>query len=284
MKISQFVHRFLFFANVDVENSVENVYNSVYTPVGTRIWRMLSMRKSVLITGGSRGIGGATVRHFAQKGWNVALHYHQSKEQAQQLAEELGDCVHLVQGDLRNSSDVNRLVGEAIRLLGGLDALVCNAGIAQPVGLLSDLSDEGWRQIMSTNLDGTFYALRGCIPHFVRQQSGAIVTLSSMWGVTGGSCEAAYSASKAGIIGLTRALAKELGPSHIRVNCVAPGVIQTEMNGNLDGETLQSLAEETPLGRIGTPGEVAEAIYFLCAEGSAFVTGQVLQVNGGILI
>lgn len=245
------------------------------------------MRKSVLITGASRGIGAATARLFAQKGWDVALHYHKSQTQAEQLATELaplGVKILLVQGDISDSTAVNRLVDQAIAQLGHLDALVCNAGIAQPVGLLSDLSDEGWRQVMSTNLDGTFYTLRAAIPNFVRQQSGAIVTLSSIWGVTGGSCEAAYSASKAGVIGLTKALAKELGPSHIRVNCVAPGVIATDMNGNLDSETLGILADETPLGRIGTPDEVAESIYFLCSEPSRFVTGQVLGVSGGILI
>ncbi len=245
------------------------------------------MRKSVLITGASRGIGAATARIFAQKGWDVALHYHRSKSRAEQLGAELsafGGKVVLVQGDMADSAAVNQLVDRAITQLGGLDALICNAGIAQPVGLLSDLSDAGWREIMSTNLDGTFYAIRACTPHFVRQQSGAIVTLSSIWGVTGGSCEAAYSASKAGIIGLTKALAKELGPSHIRVNCVAPGVIDTDMNGNLDEESLAILADETPLGRIGTPKEVAESIYFLCHQSSSFVTGQVLGVNGGILV
>ncbi len=245
------------------------------------------MGKSVLITGGSRGIGGATARLFAQTGWDIALHYHQSKDRAEALSaalSALGCNVVLVQGDISQSGDVNRLVEEAISQLGHLDALVCNAGIAQPVGLLSDLTDQGWREVMSTNLDGTFYTLRAAIPHFVRQQCGSIVTLSSMWGVTGGSCEAAYSASKAGIIGLTRALAKELGPSNIRVNCVAPGVIDTDMNGNLDGESLDHLAEETPLGRIGTPQEVARTILFLAGEDSQFITGQVLGVNGGILI
>ncbi len=245
------------------------------------------MGKSVLITGGSRGIGAATTRVFAQAGWDICLQYYKSKDQAKQLQAELsalGCKVVLVQGDISQSDHVNRLVSEAACQLGHLDALVCNAGVAQPVGLLSDLTDQGWREIMSTNLDGTFYTLRACIPHFVRQQCGAIVTLSSMWGVTGGSCEAAYSASKAGIIGLTKALAKELGPSNIRVNCVAPGVIDTEMNGNLDEECLNILAEETPLGRIGTPQEVARTILFLAGEDSQFITGQVFGVNGGILI
>ncbi len=242
------------------------------------------MGKSVLITGGSRGIGAATVRAFVAAGWQVVLHYHQSKEEAASIQRELGDCVQLIQADIADSAAATQMVEGAIQLLGGLDALVCNAGVAQPMGLLSDLSDEGWRQVMSTNLDGTFYTLRAAIPHMVRQQAGAIVTLSSMWGVTGGSCEAAYSASKAGIIGLTRALAKELGPSHIRVNCVAPGVIHTDMNGHLDGDTLSALAEETPLGRIGTPREVADTILYLAGEGSSFVTGQLLQPNGGILI
>ncbi len=271
----------------NVDNSVDIVYNSVYTSVQLEGRGALSMRKSVLITGGSRGIGAAAVAAFAAAGWQVALHYNASRSRAEALAQSLnaqGGTVHLVQANLQHSAEVTAMVESATALLGGLDALVCNAGVAQPVGLLSHLSDQGWREVMSTNLDGTFYTLRAAIPHMVRAQRGSIITLSSMWGVTGGSCEAAYSASKAGIIGLTKALAKELGPSHIRVNCVAPGVIHTEMNGALDRETLDALAEETPLGRIGTPQEVADAILFLAGEGSTFLTGQVIQPNGGILI
>lgn len=161
---------------------------------------------------------------------------------------------------------------------------MCNAGVALPQQLLTDTTDEQWRQVMGVDLDGVFYTLRAAVPGFVRRQRGAIVTVSSMWGVTGGSCEVAYSAAKAGVIGLTKALAKELGPSHITVNCVAPGVIDTEMNGGLGSEALAALAEETPLGRIGTAEEVAESVWFLAGGGAPFLTGQVIQPNGGIVI
>ena len=185
---------------------------------------------------------------------------------------------------LRGSRAERDLVRAAEEQLGPLDALVCNAGVALPQQLLTDTTDEQWRQVMGVDLDGVFYTLRAAVPGFVRRQRGAIVTVSSMWGVTGGSCEVAYSAAKAGVIGLTKALAKELGPSHITVNCVAPGVIDTEMNGGLDSEALAALAEETPLGRIGTAEEVAESVWFLAGGGAPFLTGQVIQPNGGIVI
>ena len=158
---------------------------------------------------------------------------------------------------------------------------MCNAGIAAPQMLLTDLSAEDWRELMGTNLDGVFHILRAAVPGFVRRQAGSIVTISSMWGITGGSCEAAYSASKAGIIGLTRAMAKELGPSHIRVNCVAPGVIDTDMNAMHSADTMQELADQTPLGRVGAAAEVADSILYLCSDKSSFITGQVLGVTGG---
>ena len=156
-----------------------------------------------------------------------------------------------------------------------MDALVCNAGVAYQ-GLLSDMTDEDWRRVMGVDLDGVFYCCRRAIPSMVRRQKGSILTISSMWGLTGGSCEAAYSAAKAGVIGLTKALAKELGPSGVRVNCIAPGVIHTQMNGNLTQEDRQILADETPLCRLGTPEEVAGAALFLSQEDASFITGQVL--------
>lgn len=156
--------------------------------------------------------------------------------------------------------------------------------MALPQQLLTDTTDDQWRQVMATDLDGVFYTIRAAYPAFVRRQGGSIVTVASMWGVTGGSCEAAYSAAKAGVIGLTKALAKELGPSHIRVNCVAPGVIDTEMNAHLSPADLDALGGETPLGRIGTAEEAARAIYFLASRSASFITGQVLQVDGGIVI
>ena len=241
------------------------------------------MAKHVLITGASRGIGAATARVFAAEGWNVALNYCRSRDQALALAAELsagGVEAVALEGDVSDPDQASALV-EAAASMG---ALVCCAGIALPQQLLTDTTDQQWRRVMGVDLDGVFYTMRAVCPHMVRRQQGSIVTVSSMWGVTGGSCEAAYSAAKAGVIGLTKAMAKELGPSHIRVNCVAPGVIDTEMNAHLSQADMDALGEETPLGRIGRAEEAARAIFYLASEQSAFVTGQVLQVDGGMVI
>ena len=245
------------------------------------------MGKNVLITGSSRGIGAATARIFGRAGWNVAVHYQNSRERAEALVEELkglGVQAAAVQGDVSEETQAIAVVEQARQALGGLDALVCSAGIALPQQLLTDTTASQWRQVQGVDLDGVFYTVRAAIPGFVHQKAGAIVTVSSMWGVTGGSCEAAYSAAKAGVIGLTKALAKELGPSHIRVNCVAPGVIDTEMNAMLDEETMEDLKEQTPLDTIGTPEQAAKAIWFLASDDSSFITGQVLSPNGGFVI
>lgn len=245
------------------------------------------MVRNVLITGASRGIGAACARRFARDGWRVALHCFQSRSVAQALAEEIrnaGGEAAVVQGDVSDPTQAAEVVARAREALGHLDAVVCNAGMALPVQLLTDTTDSQWRQVMGTNLDGVFYTLRAAIPDMVARKAGAIVTLSSMWGVTGGSCEAPYSAAKAGVIGLTKALAKELGPSGIRVNCVAPGAICTDMTAFLTLEDRAALAEETPLGRMGTPEEVAEAVRFLAGEEARFITGQVLRVDGGMVI
>ena len=244
------------------------------------------MEKNVLITGASRGIGAAAARAFGARGWRVALNYCRSRDRALALAAELaaeGIEAVALEGDVSDPIQAAALI-EAAEAMGPLDALVCCAGVALPQQLLTDTTDDQWRQVMGVDLDGVFYTIRAAYPGFVRRQRGAIVTVSSMWGVTGGSCEVPYSAAKAGVIGLTRALAKELGPSHVRVNCVAPGVIDTEMNGHLSPEDLDALGEETPLGRIGTPEEAARAIVFLASEESSFITGQVLGVDGGFVI
>ena len=245
------------------------------------------MDRAVLITGASRGIGAAVARRFAREGWRVGVNYRTSRGRAEALAAEIaaaGGQTALLPGDVSDPAQAAALVRAAEEQLGPLDALVCCAGIALPQQLLTDTTDQQWRRVMGVDLDGVFYTMRAVCPHMVRRQQGSIVTVSSMWGVTGGSCEAAYSAAKAGVIGLTKAMAKELGPSHIRVNCVAPGVIDTEMNAHLSQADMDALGEETPLGRIGRAEEAARAIFYLASEQSAFVTGQVLQVDGGMVI
>ena len=237
--------------------------------------------KTVLITGASRGIGAACARKFAAEGCRVAINYHRSRERAEALAEEVGGVA--VQADMADPAQVQAMVDTVLDKFCQLDILVCNAGVSH-VGLLSDMTDGEWRRLFAVNVDGVFHCCRAVIPHFVHHKSGRIVTVSSMWGQVGASCEAAYSASKAAVIGLTRALAKELGPSGISVNCVAPGVIDTDMNRALGPEDLAALREETPLGRIGTAAQVADAAWFLSGGQSDFVTGQVLAVNGGLVI
>ena len=198
---------------------------------------------------------------------------------AEALAAEIGGWA--VQADVADPVQVGRMVDNVLDKFCQLDILICNAGIAQQK-LFGDLTDDDWRRMFAVNVDGVFHAVRAALPHFIHRKAGRIVTVSSMWGQVGGSCEVAYSAAKAAVIGLTRALAKELGPSGITVNCVSPGVISTEMNAHLDREALAALAEETPLGAIGTPEDVAAAVAFLASEEAGYITGQVLQVDGGM--
>ena len=244
------------------------------------------MKPSVLITGASRGIGAACARRFAAAGYAVAINYHRGQREALALAGEInaaGGQAIALQADVGDSAAVARMVDNVLENFCQLDILVCNAGVARQ-GLLTDFSDQDWRDIFQVNVDGVFYCCRAVLPHFIQRKAGRIITLSSMWGVTGGACEVPYSASKAAVIGLTRALAKELGPSGITVNCVAPGVIDTDMNAHLTAEDLDALREETPLGAIGRPEDVAESVFFLASPAASFITGQVLSPNGGICI
>jgi 3-oxoacyl-[acyl-carrier protein] reductase len=240
-----------------------------------------NLQMNVLITGGSRGIGAACVRAFCERGDRVAFLYRSSHEAAEKLASETGAIA--ICADVADAGAVKDAVARAAELLGGIDALVNNAGVGQ-IKLFSDLTDDDWKRMLDTNLSGAFYVSREVSRLMVAQQKGFIVNIGSMWGKIGASCEVHYSAAKAGLRGMTMALAKELGPSHITVNCIEPGVIDTEMNAALDAETRRALCDETPLCRVGSPADVAAAVCFFCSDAASFITGQCLGVDGGFAV
>lgn len=244
------------------------------------------MEKTVLITGASRGIGAQTARLFAARGWRVAIGYCSSQAQALTLADELtaqGAHVTAVQADVADPVQVRRMVSLTQARLGEIDVLVNNAGIAQQK-LFCDITEEDWWRMFGVNVAGAFHCAQAVARGMIDRHTGAIVNVSSIWGMVGASCEVHYSASKAAVSGFTKALAKELSLSGVRVNCVAPGVIDTDMNVHLSAEALGALRQETPLGTLGTCEDIANAIYFLASEQAAFITGQVLSPNGGIVI
>jgi 3-oxoacyl-[acyl-carrier protein] reductase len=236
---------------------------------------------NVLITGGSRGIGASCVRAFCNRGDRVAFFYKSAAEAATQLATETGALA--ICADVSDARSVKDAVAKAEAWMGGIDVLVNNAGIAQ-IKLFTDLDDADWKRMIDTNLGGAFYVTRAVAKGMIARQSGKIVNIGSMWGKVGASCEVAYSASKAAIEGFTKALAKELGPSGITVNCIEPGVINTEMNAELDEETLRELCDETPVGKIGDAGELADFIFKIATEKSGFLTGQIIGFDGGFAI
>lgn len=244
------------------------------------------MGKVACVTGASRGIGRAIALRLAADGYDVAVncrHELQQAAQTVQAVEALGHRAAVFPCDVGDPNAVTEMAHAIKEQLGEVSVLINNAGISQQK-LFTDISDEDWRQMMAVHLDGTFYTCRAFLPHMIHDRNGCIVNVSSMWGQVGGSCEVHYSAAKAAVIGLTKALAKEVAPSGIRVNCVAPGVISTAMMQGFDRRTLDQLTEETPLMRLGTPEDVAGAVSYLVSEDAGFVTGQVLSPNGGFVI
>ena len=245
------------------------------------------MKPAVLVTGSSRGIGRATAKKFALAGYPTAIHYHTHAEEAQALHHELmlaGCRVMTVQGDVSREDDVMAMFSEVAAKFGPVGILVNNAGIALPQGVIQDCTADAFDRLMAVNVRGAFLCCREAVSGMLSLGGGSIVNVSSMWGLTGGSCEVAYSTSKAAVIGLTKSLAKELAPSRIRVNAVAPGFIDTEMNAHLSKEDREAFRLDTPLEAIGAPGDVADAILFLAGDRARFITGQVLPCDGGMVI
>ena len=244
------------------------------------------MSKTVLITGSSKGIGAATAILFAQKGYNVVINFNDSYESANLLARSLtsnGYSVMTHKANVANRLEVDLMVKETLYKFGSLDILVNNAGVAYQ-GLITETDEIDFDRIIDIYLKGVFNCCKSVLPSMISRQSGKIINISSMWGQVGASCEVAYSASKAGVIGLTKALAKEVAPSGICVNCIAPGLIETGMNSHLTIEELSDFVSEIPLGRMGNADEIAHAVEFLASDKADYITGQVLGINGGYVI
>ena len=236
---------------------------------------------NILITGGSRGIGAEAVRQFTAAGHRVVFTYHRSEIEADLLRQETGAVP--VRCDVKHHDSVKIAVDKAVSVLGQIDVLICNAAIAD-YGLITDLDISRWEEVINTDLSGVFYCVRYVLPAMISRKKGCIITVGSMWGEVGASCEAAYSAAKAGVIGLTKALAKEVGLSGVRVNAVSPGVVLTDMMAQFSEEDKAVLKEETPLNRLGTPEDIAHTVAFLCSDKAEFITGQVIPVNGGYIV
>lgn len=244
------------------------------------------MSKTVLITGASKGIGATMAIRYAEKGYNVVMNYNCSVQSAillQKSLKESGYNVIAYKANVKNRLEVDLMVKEALYRFGSIDILINNAGVSNQ-SLVTDMSEQEWNDVIGVDLTGVFNCCQAVLPHMINQKSGSILNVSSMWGEVGASCEVAYSAAKAGVIGFTKALAKEVGPSGITVNCITPGLIDTAMNQNLTIEDVTAIIDETPLGRIGTTNDVASAALFLTSDDASYITGQVLGVNGGYVI
>lgn len=244
------------------------------------------MGKTAVITGASGGIGQAMARQFAAAGYRVFCGSFSHPQRAQRLAAQLreeGWAAEAIQGDLSSSKEARAFAERVLADCGRVEVLVNNAGIAQQK-LFQDITDEDWRKMTGVNLDGVFYVTRAFLPAMIREKRGRIINISSVWGVCGASCEVHYSASKAAVAGMTRALAKEVGPSGITVNCIAPGVIRTPMLDTFSEEELAQLAQDTPLGRLGTGEDIAALALFLASDQAGFITGQVICADGGFAL
>lgn len=239
-----------------------------------------------VVTGGASGIGKAVVRNLCSDGFSVAVIYNRSEAEAKALASELsatGSNIKVYKADISVSEQVNRVINEIKEDMGTPYLLVNNSGIAQQK-LFTDITDEDWHNMINVNLSGAFFMCRAVLPFMIHEKQGRIINISSMWGQVGASCEVHYSASKAGLIGLTKALAQEVAPSGITVNCVAPGVIDTKMMASFSDEDKSALCEEIPVGRLGKADEIASAVSFLASDNASYVTGQVIGVNGGMVV
>jgi len=244
------------------------------------------MEKIALVTGSSRGIGRAIARELAREGWKVCINYRVRRDCAESLLEEIsafGGEAMIYGADVSRREEVNAMVAAVKEKWGAVSLLVNNAGVAGQA-LFQDVTDELWHRYFSVNVDGAFHAIQAVLPPMLREHAGCIINVSSMWGLRGASCEVTYSCTKAALVAMSRSLALELAPTNIRVNCIAPGVIKTDMLDALPAEVLPQLAEETPLRRLGTPEDIAHLAVFLASDKSSFITGQVITADGGFIV